>query len=117
MPTSTPTTLVCVCGVGSAVSTCRQMILQTYLIIAITLQSTSTTHLAMLKGILTHRVQGRAIRQLRLAQCLELLGRGLQFQLGCEYLFHRTSLPDIHAPCQDIQAREELYPTPHKERS
>ncbi len=75
---------------------CWQTKLQADVIVAILLQGPSTARFAMLKSVLTHRVQGIAIRQLRLAQCLELLGRGLQFELGCEHLFHRTSLANIH---------------------
>src|SRR5256712_6354185 len=99
---------------------CWQTKLQADVIVAAFLQGTSTACFAMLKGVLAHRVQGISIRQLRLAQCLELFGRGLQFELGCEHLFHRTSLPDIHALCQETDAREDLYPTPitpRKERS
>src|SRR6266480_6405922 len=46
-----------------------QMIQRAYLVVAVPLQSTSTTHLAMLIRILTDIVQGIAIRQLRGAQC------------------------------------------------
>src|SRR5229473_3731438 len=54
-----------------------QMILRAYLVIAVSLQSTSTTHLAMRVRIPTDKVQGIAIRQLRGAQCLELRVRGM----------------------------------------
>jgi hypothetical protein len=67
------------------------MILRADLVVAVPLQSTSTTHLAMLIRIPTDTVQGIAIRQLRGAQCLELRVRGLQFELGGEDLFHERS--------------------------
>ena len=54
-----------------------QMILRAYLVVAVPLQSTSTTQLAMLIRISTDKVQGIAIRQLRGAQCLELRVRGM----------------------------------------
>ncbi len=86
--------------------------LQADITVAILLQGTSTTRFAVLKGRLTHRIQGITIGQLGLAQCLELLGRRLQFELGGEHLFHQTSLPDVHALCQEVQLCEEYRPTP-----
>ncbi len=59
-----------------------QPILQAYLIVASALQGSLITHLAVRETVLAHKVQGSAIRQLRVSQCLEL-GRGSQqFQLG-----------------------------------
>src|SRR3989440_3523734 len=75
---------------------CWQFVGSTYLIIAITLQSATITHLAMLVSVPTDRVQGISIGQLRLSQLDELRRRGMQFQFGSDDLFHRTRLPEFH---------------------
>jgi len=73
-----------------------QPILQTYLLVASALQGALITHLAVRETVLAHRVQGSAIRQLRVSQCLEL-GRGSQqFQLGGDDRFHERSIPYVH---------------------
>ena len=69
-----------------------QMIQRAYLVVAVPLQSTSTTHLAMLICIHTDKIQGIAIRQLRGAQCQELCVRGMEFELGGDDLFHEKSI-------------------------
>ncbi len=86
----------------------RYLMPETNLIIAAPLQSTATTHLAMLKRILTHIVQGITISQLRLAQSGELLWRRMQFQFGGDDLFHGSSLADIHALVKFGMVREDF---------
>ena len=89
------------------------------LIVAVSLQGTSATHLPMLKGVLAHIVQAIAVRQLGLAQGLKLLGRGSEFELGGEPLFHVSSIAEVHARCQDGKASEHSHstPSPNKDRS
>ncbi len=74
----------------------RQAKLQADIIVALSLQGPSTAHLAMRKGVLTHRIQGIAVCQLRATQCHELIGRGIQFQLGGDDLFHSGSIVGFH---------------------
>jgi hypothetical protein len=54
----------------------------------------------MRETVLTHVVQGIAIRKLRRAQCLELRGRRMQFQLGRDDLFHGSHASRLHMICQ-----------------
>src|SRR5437764_1279694 len=75
---------------------CWQFEGSTYLIIALTLQSATITHLAMLVSVPTDRVQGISKGQLRLSQLAKLLRVGTQFQFGSDDLFHRTSIPGFH---------------------
>src|SRR5712692_1183228 len=83
----------------------------------VSLQSTSTTHFAMLKGVAGDRVQTIAVRQLGVAQGLKLCRRGMQFEFGGEHLFHASSITSVHALCQDGMASEDFHPaqTPKKE--
>ena len=79
----------------------RQAKLGPDLIVAVSLQGACAPHLPMLKGVLAHIVQAMAVRQLGLAQGLKLLGRGMQFELGGEPLFHASSIAEVHMRCQD----------------
>jgi len=65
-----------------------------YLVVGAVLQPDFVAHLAMFIRIGTHIVQRIAIGQLGLAQCLELLRRGLQLEFSDNgLLHHRTSVP------------------------
>ena len=75
----------------------RQAVLQTDLLVAIALQSPSTTHLAMLKTVTRDGIESIPIRQLRGTQGLELLFRRMQFEFGSEDRFHERSLACFHA--------------------
>src|SRR6266849_5599343 len=81
----------------------RYLVLETYLIIAVPLQGASTAHLAMLKSVATHIVQGIAIGQLCGSQCLELLWCRMQFEFGGEDLFHERSIVRFTHMCQEHQ--------------
>jgi hypothetical protein len=47
------------------------------------------------------------------------LGRGSEFELGGEHLFHASSIAEVHARCQDGKVSEHSHstPSPNKERS
>ena len=70
----------------------RQFEYSTNFTIHTTLQGFLIAHFAMFKRIARDSIQGIPIGQLRLPQGLELLRRGIQFQFGRHYLFHRTSI-------------------------
>jgi hypothetical protein len=69
---------------------CRQAIPCTYLIVRFIAQAYLIAHLAMLKRVATHVVQGITIRETRSSQCLELCRVGLQFEFGGDDLLHRN---------------------------
>jgi hypothetical protein len=69
-----------------------QLVEQTNLVVHLPLQSALIADLAMRKGILAHRIERITIRQLCLAQCLELFWTGLQFQFSRECYFHGTHI-------------------------
>ena len=78
----------------------RDGVVGAYLAVGAVLQAHLVAHLAMLESIATHIVQRIAVNQLGLAQCLELLRRGLQFEFGGQGLLHRTSVPYFHENCK-----------------
>ncbi len=84
----------------------RQMKMGANLIIGSILQCDSVTHLAMLKSVLTDRVQGIPIRQLRRAQGFELLSIRMQFEFGCYHRFHISSLSHSSTACQGEKTGE-----------
>ena len=88
----------------------RQMKTGTHLIVGAILQSHSIAHLAVLKSIVADIVQGIAIRQLRVAQGLELCRGSQQFELSGNDRFHMFYCINISTACQEEEASEELSP-------
>ena len=65
------------------------------------LQEHAIAALAMGKGILTDKVQGIAIGQLRGAQRLKLRGVRMQLELGRYHLFHPFYGIKVSTACQE----------------
>jgi hypothetical protein len=65
-------------------------------LIATLLQTHLVAHLAVRKGVPTHKVQRVAIRQLGTSQRLELLWRRVQFELGGQGDYHTGSISILH---------------------
>ncbi len=84
----------------------RQMETCTDIIIGAVLQEHAIAALPMRVRILTDKVQGIAIGQLRGTQCLELLGRGMQFEFGRYHLFHTFYGIIYSTACQDSKMVE-----------
>ncbi len=87
----------------------RQMKAGTHLIVGAILQSHPVAHLAVLKSVRADVVQGIAIRQLRVAQGLELCGGSQQFELGGNDRFHMFYCINISTACQEEEISEGFY--------
>ena len=70
------------------------------------LQENPVTAFAMRKGVLTDKVQGIAVRQLRRAQGVELCGVWMQFELGRYHLFHACYGINYSTACQKAKMVE-----------
>src|SRR6266487_1807131 len=64
--------------------------------VGFTLQPHLIARLTVCKSIAAYRVQSVSVCQLRSTQGFELIGRGMQFELGSEHLFHSGMVAHVH---------------------
>ena len=75
---------------------CRQTVGRTDVHVGFTLQPHLIARLTVCKSIAADRVQSVSVCQLRSTQGFELIGRGMQFELGSEHLFHSGMVAHVH---------------------
>ena len=75
---------------------CRQTVGRTDVQVGFTLQPHLIARLTVCKSIAAYRVQSVSVCQLRRTQGFELIGRGMQFELGSEHLFHSGMVAHVH---------------------